>query len=112
MQAITTRYIGPTNNRGSRVKAKCWAGSITVSWDHALGTEQNHDAAAIALVQKLGWHYADRTHNRDPGAFMYRGELPFGTGNVYVFPCDYSKVEYATEVDPRADVTVANGEGR
>jgi len=54
-QAITTKYFGPTNTRGSRVKASCEAGSLTVSWDYALGIEDNHKAAAAALIRQLGW---------------------------------------------------------
>ena len=80
MQAITTKYIGPTNYRGSRVKATCQAGSLTLGWDDALGVEPNHDRAAIALVRKLGW-------DQDCyGKQMTRGALPDGRGNVYVFP--------------------------
>ena len=55
MQAITTTFIGPTNYRGSRVKAKCEAGTLTVPWDHALNIEENHHAVAVALATKLGW---------------------------------------------------------
>ena len=53
MQAIQTKYIGPTNTRGSRVKATCWLTSITVSWDHSASVEENHTAAIEALVCKL-----------------------------------------------------------
>lgn len=92
MQAITTKYLGPTNFRGGRIKAQAWAGSITVSWDHALDTDGNHDAAALALVRKLGWDKADRIHMRlDP--VLYRGGLPNNQGNVYVFPSEYDRVE-------------------
>ena len=55
MQAIQTKYIGPSDSRGSRVKATADAGTITVSYDHALGIEGNHAAAAVALCRKLGW---------------------------------------------------------
>ena len=54
-QAITTKHYGPTNHRGSRVKATCEAGSVTLPWDYALNTEKNHDKAALALAEKLGW---------------------------------------------------------
>jgi hypothetical protein len=54
MQAIQTRYL--TNVRGSRVKAFAEAGSVTLSWDHRLNPEGNHQAAAEALANKLGWH--------------------------------------------------------
>lgn len=54
-QAIVTRFIGPTNHRGARVIAKAEAGRVTVSWDHAIGVEANHAAAAKALADKWGW---------------------------------------------------------
>jgi hypothetical protein len=54
-QAIQTKYIGPTNTRGSRVKATAEAGSVTLSWDDALNATDNHRAAAEALANKRGW---------------------------------------------------------
>ena len=62
MQTIITKYLGPTNHRGSRIKARqsaSYAGtpkSITVDWDYSLNTEHNHKAAAIAFAAKMGWH--------------------------------------------------------
>ena len=56
MIAILTKFIGPTNYRGARVKAFTTSGlRIIVPWDHALNVEENHDAAAIALCRKMGW---------------------------------------------------------
>jgi len=55
LQAITTRYFGPTNVRGSRVKATCQAGSVTLHWDDALNADDNHLAAARALAAKFKW---------------------------------------------------------
>lgn len=75
-QAITTKFLGPTNFRGARVKATCQAASITLNWDHALNHEQNHNAAARALALKLGWR----------GRWV-GGALPDGCGNCY---CLYS----------------------
>ena len=49
--AIVTKFIGPTNTRGARVKATLPSGkSVTVSWDHR--SEDNHREAAIACAQK------------------------------------------------------------
>jgi hypothetical protein len=73
MQAIETKFLGPTNYRGSRVKAIAQAGSVTVPWDHALSTEANHDAAARALILRWDWH----------GTWV-RGGRADGKGNVYV----------------------------
>ncbi len=69
-QAIVTRYLGPTNVRGSRVKATAEAGSITLSWDDALGSYENHAKACEALVAKFKW-----------GGTWYGG----GTADGYVF---------------------------
>lgn len=53
MQAIVTKYLCPTNVRGSRYKATCQAGSITVSADDGLNPEQNHKAVCDALCAKM-----------------------------------------------------------
>lgn len=81
-QAITTKFLGPTNVRGSRVKATAAAGSITVHWDHALNVDQNHAKAAEALVRKLGW-----TSERAEGyaGLWVAGGLPSEEGNVFVY---------------------------
>lgn len=56
MQTITTKYMGPTNHRGSRVKARSTMGAyVVLSWDYALGTDANHDRAACELASQLGW---------------------------------------------------------
>ena len=54
--AILTKYIGPTNVRGARVKAYTESGrSITLGWNHALNSEENHEGAAKALAKKMNW---------------------------------------------------------
>ena len=55
MQAIITKYLGPSNVRGSRIKATCQAGSVTLTWDDSLNSTANHRAAALALATKLKW---------------------------------------------------------
>lgn len=55
MQAIVTKFLGPTNYRGSRIKARCDAGSVVISLDYAESVEENHRIAAMTLVKKLGW---------------------------------------------------------
>jgi len=62
MQTILTKFIGPTNHKGARVKARqsaSYAGrpkSLTLPWDHALNVDDNHKAAALAFARKMGWH--------------------------------------------------------
>lgn len=55
MQAITIKYLPATNTKGSRYKAECEGGNITLSHDYALGAEGNVKAAVSALIHKLGW---------------------------------------------------------
>ena len=78
MQAIQTHYLGPTDYRGSRIVAKADAGRLVVSWNYALGVEENHRAAALALRDRLGWAeglYGD----------LATGYLPGGTyAHVFV----------------------------
>ncbi len=54
-QAIETKYIGPTNTKGSRVKATCCARSKTFGWQSELNSEENHQAAALKLQVILDW---------------------------------------------------------
>jgi hypothetical protein len=57
MKAITTKYFGPTNTRGSKFKAfDCDKNSVTLSYDYSLNSEGNHRKAAIALAEKMNWH--------------------------------------------------------
>lgn len=56
MQTISTKYLGPTNHRGSRVKAQTSGGAYLVqAWDYGLNPDGNHDAAAKELAVQLGW---------------------------------------------------------
>ncbi len=51
MEAIFTKYLGPTNTLGSRIKAKSLGKSITVSYDCSKSSFENH-AQAIELFCK------------------------------------------------------------
>lgn len=74
MQAIQTRYFGPSNVRGSRIKAWADAGSITIPYPHELSGQACHRKAAQALADKFGWK----------GAYL-GGQLPNGD---YAFVAD------------------------
>lgn len=56
MKAIQTKFIGPSETRGARVKAWVKGYAATVSWDRSLEAVDNHGAAARALVVKLSWN--------------------------------------------------------
>jgi hypothetical protein len=88
MQAITTRFIGPTNSRGARYKATCEAGSITLGCDYALDSEGNHIRAAQSLIARLGWFHDGARGDR------YGDWFHGGTPGGYVFVCavEYAKV--------------------
>ncbi len=94
MTAIETRFLGPTNFRGSRYKATASGSNmsgekpfqVTLEADDALDSSANHRAAATALIRKMGWtgaHYAT----------WYEGGT--ATGYVYVCAVDYAKVDVA-----------------
>jgi hypothetical protein len=86
-QAITTKHLPATNHRGSRIKASCEAGTITVSWDYALDAQDNHKAAALALIQKLGWS------GLAGGSDWYGGSPGKNAkGYVFVHAVSYAKV--------------------
>lgn len=75
-QAISTRYYGPTNTKGARIKASCDAGTLWCDWLHEMSPFNNHAAAAEDLVQKLGWRgnwVAGST--RDGYVFVYAGPV-------------------------------------
>ena len=55
MQAIETRYHGPTDTKDARITVRADAGRMTVPWDHRLDVAGNHCAAARALATRLGW---------------------------------------------------------
>lgn len=74
-QAIDTKFYGPTNFKGSRIRARCQAKKIWVSWDHGLGVDENHTKAAKELIKQLGW---------DEHYWIIGGGDPDSTGNYYV----------------------------
>lgn len=84
MQAIHTKYIGPTNTKGGRIKAYTAAGlSATISYPHEFSHEMCHYQAVKALVKKhkLDWNIENMRH----------GDSADGHG--YVFCFDASKVQ-------------------
>ena len=71
MQTIMTKYLGPTDTKGPRVKAMTSSGhrgsTYTVGWDHSLDVEGNHADAAQKLLDKLGWRGEWRMGSTDRG---------------------------------------------
>lgn len=55
-QAISTKFLGATNTRGARIKAVSASGhALITSYEHAMNSDENHKAAALALAEKLQW---------------------------------------------------------
>ena len=74
MKAIQTKYLGPTNFKGSRIKAyDCDNNQITIPYPYDISWEEDkHKKAAMAFMEKMGW----------------TGEIKGGstkTGYVFVF---------------------------
>ena len=57
MQTITTKYLGPTDYKGSRFKATHSGGftSVTMSMDYGMEHAGNHTRVAFMLAEKLNW---------------------------------------------------------
>jgi hypothetical protein len=60
---IRTRYLGPTDTKGARIKAWSGSRSVTIPYPYQLSTEDAHAEAASWLHDKL--------HGQDDGRFEY-----------------------------------------
>lgn len=81
MVAIQTKYISPTNTRGSRIKAWTSTGfSATIPYPHQHSYELCHFEAVKELIKKhdLNWNLDDMRFG--------------GTENGYVFCFNHSVV--------------------
>lgn len=84
MLAIHTKYIGPTNTRGSRIKAYTvrYSGKpieVTIPYAYEAGTVQAHFEAVKELVKKhkLDWNLSG----------MRYGDSADGRGYSFCFDC-------------------------
>jgi len=53
MQAIHTKYLPCTNVRGSRIKATCERGSLTIPYPHELSGDEVHREAVRQLLSRF-----------------------------------------------------------
>lgn len=81
-QAITTKYLPATNNRCSRIKATCDAGSLTISYPHELSGQAVHRKAAEALAAKC---WPAKTGK------LLGGSLPGNAGCCFIFDDDWAR---------------------
>lgn len=82
MIAIKSKYHGPTDTRGSIVRASANGRSAQLPWASEIGSEENHYRAVVLLCRKLGWD-ADRFF----GGNLESGEWVW----VPVFTADWEK---------------------
>ncbi len=54
-QAMTTKYFGPTNHRGARIRVKAAAKTTFFPWDYALNPWDNHAEAMRQFAEKRHW---------------------------------------------------------
>ena len=82
MKAISTRYLGPTDRNGDRVKANDGDGNtITIPWDYAQSNETNHQFAALALAGKMQWGGTMHGgHTRNGMVWVFEGGPRFEIG--------------------------------
>lgn len=105
-QAIVTRYIGPTNVRGARIKATASAGSVYIGYDEAGTTpEERHAAAAAKLSAKFGWD--------DPRYYgpLIGGGLPDGSYVFVEVPRNVAAA-YAASLAPKYSITARTWYGK
>ena len=55
MKAILTKYMGPTESRGSRVVAYTTDQRVSIPYDSSLDDYEVYEKAAHALMRKMGW---------------------------------------------------------
>lgn len=74
MIAIQTKYLGPTNTKGARIKAfTCNGHSATVDYDYALSDEKLHFEAVKALKEKcaLDWDISEMTYGGTDQGYVF-----------------------------------------
>jgi len=74
MIAIETKYIAPTNTRGSKIKAfTCNGHSASVSYYYAPSNEALHFEAVKALVKKynLDWDISKMTYGGTKTGYVF-----------------------------------------
>lgn len=58
---IVTKFLPPTNDKGSRILVKRGDGGntketrLTVSWDYEVGVAENHTQAIQQYLDHMGW---------------------------------------------------------
>lgn len=74
MKAIVTKYVPPTDTKGSRISARAeGVRAVTVAYDHNLDTYDAHKKAALKLCSTMKW----KGCNRLQGGTVKNGDIVF-----------------------------------
>jgi hypothetical protein len=74
MIAIQTKYLGPTNTRGARIKAWTDSGfSASISYPHEFSHELCHFQAVKALIakHKLDWNLNEMRYGGTDDGYVF-----------------------------------------
>lgn len=77
---IRTKYLGPTNTKGARIRATDGVRQVTIPYPYELSVEDAHMAAADRLIMIMHEHdeerveYAVARSTKDDGYCFYRIE--------------------------------------
>lgn len=82
MFCITTKYLGPTNTRGSRIVAKCRLGKRAIPYDSTLSSRANHHRAAV----ELAYEHGKVVYSDLDTCELEHGELPSEDGYAFLVP--------------------------
>jgi len=103
---VITKYLGPTNTLGSRIRARDshgWAG-VTVEWRNDWSPVQNHVYAANRLVDKYLSGYFDGDAVRTPRRWV--GE---SSKTGYVLVCCPAGRQNLEDVEGFGDLVARGG---
>jgi len=84
---IRTKFICATDTRGSRVKATCEWGSMSMPYDHSINSFENHERVAKALAQKHEQVGEWMVESNRTGYYFFRACIHAFTITREVPPC-------------------------
>ena len=73
MVIIKTKYINPTNTRGSQIAAEANGWKVSIPYPHELSGEMVHYKAVQALVakHKLDWDISNMGYGSDNSGYYF-----------------------------------------
>lgn len=71
MQAIETKFIGPTNTKGARIKAILACKSIVIPYPYEYEETEAHHYAALSLINTLQWNVSIITGKLRNGNYVH-----------------------------------------